>query len=185
MPEDPGPPPKEHMPLVKYGVSLAVAVFLDALKFVCNTLVLAGPFIAEEAAEIYAKTQHWPDWAAHLANYAVTGGGVALEITQPWLAGAVETIGIVLALVIGFLGWALFVVWFLLNGVSILKHGTRRVLALGLGWVASEVPLLDMLPTFTPTVWWICHDERKLYKRRLREWERKRSAYNQPSAAYG
>lgn len=164
---NPGPKPHERMPTWKFVAALVVAGLFDALKFCCIFIIFLGPVIAGAvAAGEYGSIVGW-----------LVGLGVAAASLIPAVAGFEEFFGSLAAMLISLVGWLAFTFWFILSGVKLNKAGGKNLIALVAGWFVSEIPLIDLIPSFTPSIWYICNNERKEYKKMYAKWKAESDAY--------
>src|SRR6185437_7845436 len=124
------PPPDASMPVTRALLFMGLAALFDALKafFVLFlvTLPLSAGYIAQAAAG-----GGWVGWAAGWATTIGIGGA---EAVVPFAGGAVESLGIIMAMLIGFIGWLLFAVLFFLAGIPFWNRGGRNFLRMISGW---------------------------------------------------
>lgn len=170
-PEALPPEPKPKMPATKAVFAFLLALFLDALKFVCNFLIFFAPLIVGFLAGTYADSAGLPSWASNAIGVVAGGGAVALEAAGG--AAVVATLGAIMSVVIGFVGWLFFIGWFLITGVPMVTR-PGRFLKIVWGFVGSTVPILNSLPTFTLSIGSIILGARREDREERKKWEVKR-----------
>ncbi len=155
----------------KRVVSYAIAATFDFLKLIFTFLLFSGPFIAAEAAKMYAESKGVPSWLTGVVWYFTAGGTVAIEVLQPEIAGVIEAFGILMAMVIGFAGGLFMAIWFWIFCKIQPWKKNSSILWMGLGWIASMVPFVNLLPTLSISAWRIVADQLKADREELKNWK--------------
>lgn len=194
--------PRAKMPGWKFAFCIGLALIFDLLKFIFSLFIFFGPVIAGAVAGAYVADNPLAAsivsgatravgyiGSAGLSEVAISASGGELDPGKhaPEIAAAVvaaatgltlpevyEALGIVLAMVVGLVGWIFFFLFFVLSRVNLFKEAA--FLKMMYGFVVSEVPLVDMIPTFTPAIWSIVRGVRKSDARELKSWEERMNA---------
>lgn len=165
-------PPKQKMPGWRAAFSYAFAVVFDALKFIFDIFIFAAPVLAGIAAKIYAETSNLPGFVGNALAFAA---GSSVAVAELFVGTAVLAFGVLMAMAVSFFGWLFLSLWFVTASIN--PFSRRRVFATMLGLGASIVPFLNILPTFTPTVWYIVRSVRREDREARKKWEKERSLY--------
>lgn len=160
----PEPEPKPKMPMSKTVFSLALAFFFDALKFACTMLVFFAPLLVGVFAY---NAVGGPEFIKEGAAVAATAAAGYLSFLG---APVIQVIGVILGMIVALIGWIFFFTFFLLSGVNMFKGGSRFTTVIG-GWVASEIPFINMFPTFTLSIARIVWSVRAEDKKERLDWE--------------
>ncbi len=179
--------PKEKMPMYKAVAMVVFALFIDGLKFLFSTLVITGPMLIGAAAGAVASG-YVGTTVGGLVGAATAGSTYLLEFATGGLGAlGVAAIGEFFAMIIGFVGWGILLMWLVLSGIPIFD--TKDSLGLKKTWVIFGTAILDLIPLvnvgpwLTSGIFYIVRIERKKDKERLLKYERSlREAREQRSA---
>jgi len=157
---------------IKTALSYGFAVVFDFLKLLFSFLMFTGPFIAAEAAKMYAESQGLPSWLSGFVFYLAGGSMAAVEIWVPQVALAIEALGALMAIVIGFMGGLFMFVWFtFVCRIMPWQKGSTTLIWMAVGWVMSLIPFVNMFFPQTIATWRIVAGQRKADREKLKEWE--------------
>lgn len=146
-------------------ILLSLAVVFDVAKAFFASLFLTGSAIAGLVVAGALDSSSLTSW---LPGFAKAGVGALAAVGTGVAAGPeLEIFGIIAAMLIGFVGWVILIFTMFFSGITFFSGRPRSFLKLFVGFVASEVPLIDAIPTFTPTIWLLLRDERKEYRKEL------------------
>ncbi|OGG67660.1 hypothetical protein A3H77_00200 [Candidatus Kaiserbacteria bacterium RIFCSPLOWO2_02_FULL_56_11] len=160
-------PPKPKMLAWRVTLAYTVAVIGDALKLFFNFFIFTAPVFVGLATKSYLEAEGWSSWVGNIAGLVTGSAGAALEIGIPAIGAAIQFFGIIMAIVIGGVGWALLLI---IVGTHLLASKNLLKALLGLG--ASIIPFLNLFPTLTPTVWLVVRDMRKEDHEARKRWEK-------------
>ncbi len=168
--------PKEKMPMYKAVAMVLIALFIDGLKFLFSTLVVTGPLFVGAVAGV-AASNSVGSTAGGLVGAATAGSTYLLEFASGGLGAlGVAAIGEFFAMIIGFVGWGILVMWLMLSGIPIFD--TKDALGLKKTWIIFGTAILDLIPLVNVGAWltagifYIVRIERKKDKERLLKYER-------------
>jgi len=190
-PKDPGPEPTEHMPFWKYGFLIALSALFDFLKAAAISLIFLAPFAVgigvtytTEGTLVKAFGQDMGSWLASTAGWVAGSATAAAEIFAAPVTASIEGIGVMLAIIVGLVGWLLIILLLLVSGsFNPFEGGAEHFLIILLAFGASVTPLIDAIPTFTPAIWKVASDLRKRDAKLHKEWEGKKKAFDAAMAA--
>ncbi|HET9641354.1 MAG TPA: hypothetical protein VFP46_00685 [Candidatus Paceibacterota bacterium] len=169
MPRKPSnePPPKvmtwrKAMPVILVGF-----VF-DALRFLFEWFIIAGPAIGAAFCSYIVQSDNTILNAAKVASCTVGATAVGI-VAAPAIAG----FGVIMAMAVGFLGWFFIGGYLFMTNRRIFKE---NALWFVLSLVVSEVPLLGSVPAISITLW-------KMYRTQIRTELAARKRYDEKRAA--
>lgn len=169
-------PPKTKMPGWKALLLYGIAITFDFIKFLFIIFVFSAPFIASFAVNIYLTSHSWPAWIAGFAGFVVGAGVVATEAAATPIAAAFEFIGVILASAAGFLGWLIIWTVLLLSRINPFTH--KSTIQNMVGFLATEIPFINLFPTITPSVYLAIRTARKEDREAREEWEQEQKELN-------
>jgi hypothetical protein len=146
---------KPRMTNTKAAILLGLAVIFDVLKFMCTQLWFFGPALIGTAV------------AAATGSKAVGALAGALGIGAqvfPAIGIGIAVLGLILAITVGFLGWLILIITMAAFGIRFFDGHNRAFLRIFVGFLVSELPLIDALPSFTFSIWSIVRGEYKADK---------------------
>jgi hypothetical protein len=162
-------PPKAKMTGIKSVLSFGFAAIFDFLTFIFVMFVFTAPFLIGTAAAVAASQTGWLSWIPSSVVASVAGGGAAAaEIFLPPVAAAVSAFGLLMSIIIGFMGGLFMAIWFWVF-CRVRPWGSGKWVVAGGG--ASMVPFINMLPAFLLSTWAVVHSQRKVDKAERRKWE--------------
>lgn len=137
----------------------APAVLLDALKFACTQLWFFGPALIALAGSAAVGG----GWFGAAVGTIIGAGAAATA------GAAIEMIGVILALAVGLLGWMLLLTLMIFMGIQPLH--SRNFTAVLVGFILSEIPFIDAVPSFTVSMWRVVQGQRKADKEARKKWQ--------------
>jgi hypothetical protein len=152
--------PVAKMTTGKITILLVLALIFDALKFMATQLWFFGPALIGLATSVGTGSK-----VAGAVVGALGVGGAALT----GLGEGLEVLGIVLGVAIGFFGWLVLIT--VMTSMRISLFHSRNFLSLVGGFIVSELPFIDALPSFTVSTWRIISAERKADKEAKKKYE--------------
>jgi|GEM_PF-4665542 len=161
----PGTPPKNKVGGFVTPLLLGLAIVFDVMKAFFATLLITGSLVVGIATVIALDSSSWTAWLPGLVKSAA--GALASFATAGTIGLALEAFGIVVAMMIGFAGWFILIVLMASLQINFMHAGGKKFLTIFTGFLLSEVPILDMFPTFTPSMWLIVREEKRAYKKEL------------------
>jgi hypothetical protein len=150
------------MNAMKATILMSLALVFDVLKFMATQLWIFGPALVGGAAGVAVASQYGA--LAGKAAGLITGAASGAAELIPGVAAGVELIGVILALAIGLLGWLILITVMASFRIRFFKGESRNFLRLFVGFLVSEIPLIDALPSFTVSTWLIIRGEYKAQK---------------------
>lgn len=170
--------PPKTMTWLKASPIIVIAAIFWLLRMVFEMFWLFGAVFIGLAANFAAQS-----WVAghigegnisHAAGYiaGLAAGGAAGTFGGPEL----EIFGVILAMVIGFLGWMVITLALAMTNTRIFKENPGGMLWLMLGLGISEVPLVGALPGTLGVVINMYRTQIKKEKAALKQWERQHAA---------
>lgn len=158
------PEPVAKMTGGKVTLLVSFALLFDALKFMCTQLWFFGPALIALAGSV-AVGGGW--FGAAVGT--IIGAGAAATV-----GAAIEAVGIILALVVGLVGW--IILFTLMIAMGIQPFGEKHFITTLFGFLVSEIPFIDAVPSFTISMWRIVQGERKADREARKKWETENAA---------
>jgi len=165
----PGSPPENKVGGLKGPLLLGLAVVFDVMKAFFATLLITGSFIVGVGTVIALNSSSWTSWLPGFLKSAL--GALAAIATAGTVGPELEAFGVVTAMMIGFAGWFILILLMAIMRINFMHGGGKKFLITFAGFLLSEVPVLDMFPTFTPSIWLIVREEKKTYKKALQAYK--------------
>lgn len=166
--------PRKGMTWLKATIVLIVTVIFDALRFIFVMLVFTLPFIIGAVAAAYASNTSWLSWAPSWVIGLATSIGIAtLEVFNPEAIPAIAAFGVLMASIIGFIGFLFVLGMLLAMRVKLTPHNQ---LWLGLAFVGGVTPFGNALPSLTPITL-------KIVRRQMRDDKKAHALYLKQQAA--
>ncbi|HQU07741.1 MAG: hypothetical protein B7X04_02685 [Parcubacteria group bacterium 21-54-25] len=168
-------PPKQKMPMWRAVVIVALAFFVDLLKFFFSILAVTGPLLVGAAAGA-AVGSHLGSTAGHVTGLAVMGSSYLFEFASGGIGAAgITFIGEMFALAIAFFGEVLITMMLALSGVQIFskKAPSKRLATVFVTALLNFVPFINSGPWLTAGTWLIVRGVRKEDRDAQREYEDK------------
>jgi len=167
---------------------LVVCAIFDALRFMCEMFWFFGPALAAAycAAHVGDTLASWTfgllgtkTAAIACSATAAALGAAAVEITAP--------LGVILAIAVGLVGWLTIGLWIVMTNSRILKENEGNAIWFVASLLISEIPIVDVFPALTVTVWRMYRVQIRKEKKALQEYEKKhadeqRQEHNQQTA---
>lgn len=145
---------------------LIVAGLFDALKFMCEWLIIFGPALGGLLCAVKASDYIGTTAGVALCGTAAAGvGALASEVIIP--------LGIMLGMAVGFIGWLTIGLWLLMGNKRIFKE---NALWFGASLLVSEVPIVNSIPAITFVLW-------RMYRTQIRIEKEERKKYDEEQAA--
>jgi hypothetical protein len=168
--------PPKAMTWARAAPIIVVSVIFDAARFFFTLFWFFGPALFDAYCTYKGgkilSTYTLGVLGTKTAALACTGASVAIGAST---IGALIAFGVVMALLVGLLGWLVIGLLTLLVDARILKHPSNLV-ALVIGLFGSEMPFLDALPFLTGTTLKIFHTQIKTDRVALKAYRRQRQA---------
>ncbi len=168
---NPGPRP-EPMTWLRALPVLALCVLFDALRLFFNLFWFFGPALAGVLCTIVGSS-YLPGNAGTLvaggvcSTAAVVAGVVAVKATTFF--------GVVMAMVVGLIGWLTIFLIQVMNNIGIFKESwaiiIRYVVSRLVSFVLGQIPLINALPSLTIINGYMYHRQIKNGGEALRKWE--------------
>jgi len=136
----------EPPPVMTWGKAtlvLAVCIIVDALRFMFDLFWFFGPAIAALLCTIKASAVVGTTIGGLACGAVSVAAGVAA-------ATAVAALGTVMAMAIGFAGWLIVGGWLAATNPRIFKENALWFVG---SLLVSEIPIINVLPAMTFTVW--------------------------------
>ena len=161
----PGTPPKNKVGGFIAPLLLGLAIVFDVVKAFFATLLITGSLVVGIATVIALDSNSWTAWLPGLVKSAA--GALAAIATAGTVGPALEAFGVVTAMMIGFAGWFILIILMASLQINFMHGGGKKFIIIFTGFLLGEVPILDMFPTFTPSMWLIVREENKMYQKAL------------------
>ena len=164
-----GERPKMRISASWQAFLIGLSILLDALKAFFASFLITGSLLLGAGSVALLSSSDWTSWLPDAAKTAI---GTAVTVGAAGTVGPyLEAFGIVLAMAIGLAGWALLITLLYASGVRFFTGSGRNLLMTFAGFCASEVPIVDALPTFTPTVYLLIRETRKEDRKAIAAWD--------------
>lgn len=166
---DPGPEP----PVMTWGKALpvlAVLALFDAMRFVFEWFALFGPVLAGTAAAGWLSQYLWGPLATAI------GAGVAIG-TGAFGSEVYEAFGLILAIMVGLMGWLAFFTILLVVNWRIFKVNPFALISLVAGFLISETPFLGSIPAISGTAWRLYRTQIKTERAAHKAWQARKEAF--------
>lgn len=150
---------------------LVISVVFDAVRFMFTWFIFFGPALTSLYCTIKGSSTAVGSFFGTAAVETACGVGVIAAGVVG--AGAIETFGIVMAMVTGFAGWFAILIIFLIFNARIFKG---NALWFGGSLLLSEIPFINSLPALTVTVWKMYHTQIRIEKAERGKWEKENAA---------
>lgn len=165
--------PKEKMPFHRAVAMVFFAFIVDFLKFFFSILALTGPMLVGVLAGVEASNYVGTTIGTSIGSM-VAGSSFLLE----WVTGGLgalglEIIGNFFAMIIGFLGWAVLMLWMTLVHIPVFgaKISLKRIsVVFGMG-ILDLIPLVNAGTWLTVGILYLVRAERKDYREQLLKYE--------------
>src|SRR3989338_8868062 len=158
-----GPEP----PMMTWGRALrvlAVAVVFDGVRLMFQWFWLFGPALAGSAAGFWLS-QYVGDLAGGLVGAGVAAG------TGFFLVAAYAGFGVVMAMIVGFLGWLTMGVLLLATNFRIFKTNATAGLWMLASLAIAETPFIGSIPSLTIATWRLYHTQIKKERAAHKAWK--------------
>jgi len=150
----------------KASPALVLAAIFDALRFMFTWFVFFGPALAGIICTIQASDSIGTTAGGLLCGAGATAVGVlGSEMIAPF--------GIMMAMVTGFAGWLVVLIWLLVMNTRIFKENS---LWFASSLLVSEVPFVNSLPAITIAVWRMYSHQINIEKAILKKYEQEQAA---------
>jgi len=158
-----GPEP----PVMTWGRALrvlAVTIVFDGLRLIFQWFWLFGPALAGTAAGFWLS-QYIGEGAAGLVGAGVAAG------TGFFLFAVYAGFGVVMAMVVGFLGWLTTGVLLLATNFRIFKTNATAGLWMLASLAIAETPFIGSIPSLTIATWRLYHTQIKKERAAHKAWK--------------
>lgn len=169
----------QQPPVMTWGKALpivVVCVIFDLLRIFFEMFWFFGPALAA----VYCTT------VANTSLNASVGGAVGTAVAGVCTAAAtaagiafsagIQTLGIIMAMAIGLLGWLTVGFLLMLTNGRVFKENASSMLWMLFGLGLSEIPFLGTLPALTATTLRLYHTQIQHDKKNLQQWKQQQAS---------
>lgn len=143
---------------------LLISIVFDLLRFIFEQFWFFGPTMAATACTA-------------AGNKFVEGVCVGTAVITGFLGSeAIAAFGVIMAMVIGLLGWMTIGLALVMTNPRIFKENGSSVLHFALGLFISEIPIIGSVPALTIALAKMYHSQIKQEKEELAHYEKGRAA---------
>ncbi len=143
---------------------MTTALVFDAVRFLFEQFWFFGPVLIGVGTTA-ATSGLFGTWISSILGTA--GGGVSGFVIGP----ALEVLGIILAVAVGFFGWLTVGLMIMLTNARIFKESSGNMLWFMFGLLISETPFIGSLPGLTGTTFKMYHSQIKRDREALARYE--------------